>query len=100
MVGASEEYLFAGRKFLAFYLVGKLNREQPATEKRRAFYVAGVMLDCVGGKLLRLESAKAPSPGMPKGSQPLGAVSFPSFLYRSKESLSKSLYKRFPQTSF
>ena len=39
----------------------------PPPKKRRAFYVAGVREDAVGGKLLRLESAKAPIPGNSQG---------------------------------
>ena len=50
----------------------------PPPKKRRAFYVAGVRKDAVGGKLLRLGSAKAPTLGIPKGSQPLGPAFFPN----------------------
>jgi hypothetical protein len=46
-----------------------------------------------------LKAQKPHPPGIPKGSQPLGAVSFPGFLVRRQEIPIKSFYKRFKQTS-
>ena len=68
-------------------------------EQRKARHLKTSCVLC-GGRYVRSRGREAFAPrkrkspyppGMPKGSQPLGAVSFPSFLYRSKESLMKSL---------
>ena len=85
-----------GIKFLAF-LLGRQAAVPIARPRKNA-------ARSMGGRYVRyrgyeafapLKAQKPPSPGMPKGSQPLGAVSFRGFLCRSKEIRIKSFYKRF-----